>query len=219
MRTTWLLVAAVFLVAGGGVSQAQAPVPADPDSADNDWTALLAEDFEDSFPDSACRLVGDPTWGRDHNKPQEGRWSAYSACGGENGVAPPGPYPGGMQAWMICGPFDLSDATAAELSFYYWTHLGPEQDRLFWGISNDGSRYLGESAARDSDGWRYGMVDLANAYGGFLGQQEVWIGFEFRSDQAASGEGAYVDNIRLQVNRGPRPTSRTFKVHVPLVVE
>lgn len=213
-----LLGAAMILTAAGGSSQAQAPLLLKPASADGEWTILLAEDFEDGFPDSACRLMGDPTWGRDSNKPHEGRWSAYSAAGGENGVPPPGPYPDGMQAWMICGPFDLSDATAAELSFYYWTHLGPEQDRLFWGISNDGSRYLGESAGRNSDGWRHATVNLASAYGGFLGQHEVWIGLEFRSDQASSGEGAYVDNIRLQVNRGPVPTLPKFKVRVPLVV-
>ena len=159
--------------------------------------------------------MGDPTWSAERGKSRHGTWSAYSAGGGDQSVEPPGPYPDRMQAWMIFGPFDLSQATAAELEFYYWTQLGPRQDRLFWGVSS-GDIYCGESYGGDSGGWRHAKLDLSKAYGGFLGQPQVWIGFEFRSDESAAGEGAYIDHVTLRVrNEAP---ALPVQVYVPLTV-
>jgi hypothetical protein len=212
-RMIWLLLAALLLIAAWPLQPASAQNGPSPTAVE--WTYLLVEDFEDGQPPGSCRILGNPTWHPARANARHGAWSAYSAGGGLGSVQPPGPYPNDMRAWMIFGPFDLSQATAAELEFDYWLQLGPKQDRLFWGVSNGGN-YYGESASGDTHGWRHATVDLSRAYGGFLGEPQVWIGFEFRSDERAAGEGAYVDYVTLRVKTG-RP-SLPARAYLPLVV-
>jgi hypothetical protein len=211
-RVIWLLLAALLLIAARPVLPASGQ--SGPNPTGTEWTILLVEDFEDGQPCGPCKILGNPTWSPARGNARHGAWSAYSAGGGLGAVQPPGPYPNDMRAWMIFGPFDLSQATAAELEFSYWLQLGPKQDRLFWGVSRDGT-YHGESASGDSGGWRHATVDLSRAYGGFLGEPQVWIGFEFRSDERAAGEGAYIDHITLRVKEeGP---SLPVRAYLPLV--
>jgi len=217
-----LLLAVLVLAASGfvspGANQASAvtvPLAEAPGSTGDDWIVILAEDFEGDFPATTWKLTGNPTWSREAYRPHNGGWSGYCAGGGTHAVEPPGPYPDDMQAWMTYGPFDLSNAVAAELEFHYWTQLGPEEDRLFWGASKTGSLYRGDARAGDSSGWRQAILDLDRGTSSYLCEPEVWIGFQFRSDAASSGEGVYLDDIVLRVKLGQ---DLPFKTCVPLIV-
>lgn len=219
--TAGLLLAVLILAASGfvspGASRASAvtvPLAAAPGSTADNWIVLLTEDFEGEFPAETWRLTGNPAWGREAYRPHNGGWSGYCVGGGTQAVEPPGPYPDDVQAWMTHGPFDLSNAVAAELEFHYWTQLDPEEDRLFWGASSDSSEYHGHAALGNSSGWRQIILDLDRIFSGYLGEPEVWIGFQFLSNAAGTGEGAYLDDIVLRVKlRQDLP----FKSYLPLV--
>jgi hypothetical protein len=118
-----------------------------------------------------------------------------------------------MKGWMEFGPFDLSDATSAELEFAYWTQLGAG-DKLFWGASKSGFLYWGDREEGNSGGWRLVVLDLDKLSTGYLGEPEVWIGFNFQSDSAGTAEGAYLDDITLRIQR---PSDLTVGAYVPLV--
>jgi hypothetical protein len=185
----------------------------------NGWTNILTENFEGDFPGATWALLGDPTWGKESHRAHNGSSSAYCAAGGASAVAAPGPYPNDMDAWMIYGPFDLSDASDAELLFYRWNKSEPENDGLIWGASTNGSNYYGRGARGDSGGWQSVIFDLKDVYtlGDVTGEPEVWIGFYFESDESTTDEGAYVDDIVLR-KVVDAPAEEAY-VYLPLVVK
>lgn len=182
------------------------------------WTDIVTEDFEGAFPDTKWTLNGDPTWGKESYRPHNGSWSGYCAGGGTHAVNPPGPYPNDMNAWMIYGPFNLSDASDAELLFYYWNKSEPDYDRLFWGASTNGSNFYGTATSGDSEGWHSVNFDLTDVYtlGDLTGQAEVWIGFAFGSDSSNTDVGAFIDDITL---RAVTEAPERAKVHLPLIMK
>jgi hypothetical protein len=123
-----------------------------------------------------------------------------------------------MDAWMIYGPFDLSHATDAEFEFYYWTELAPMEDKLFWGVAR--SRivmwFWGDEEEETSGGWQHTLYDIGERRPSCLGQPEVWIGFNFESDEAGAAEGVYVDDIVLRVQFQPE---MPHKVCLPILVK
>ncbi len=169
------------------------------------WTTLLSEGFEGDFPGSTWATEGDPTWGRSTYRAHEGSGSAYCAGGGEFGVEPPGPYLEDMVSWMVAGPFDLSQATEAELSFAHWTETEPEQRDLFAVMASaDGENWDGPSWSGDlytaCNGWCSETLLLSDfpGLGNLCGHSQVWLGFAFYSDSYVVYEGTYVDGIVLR---------------------
>jgi len=172
------------------------------------WVTLMTEDFEGSFPGTMWSLVGDPTWGKEGYRSHTGSSSAYCAGGGADAVDPPGPYPNDMAAWMIYGPFDLSEVSDAELLFYRWHKSELDQDMLMWGATTSGpsSTFYGRRSWGDSGGWQSVNFDLTDVYtlGDLTGEPEVWIGIYFRSNESNADEGAFVDDVMLRVRMGGR---------------
>jgi hypothetical protein len=201
--------------AAGQAPQAAMLSPEHPGVTAGDWTVLLSEDFETEFPGSTWKLQGDPTWGRETYRAHGGSWSGYCVGGGSRGIDPPGPYLDDMEAWMTYGPFDLSNATGAELEFHYWTQLGPDTDELFWGVSKTNFLYWGDYVEGSSGGWRQVIYDIGKEHASYLGEPEVWIGFKFESDEAGTGEGVYLDDITLRIQRS---TGLPFKAYLPLAM-
>jgi len=115
-----------------------------------------------------------------------------------------GHYPQGMKAWMVRGPFDLSGASWARLSFRTWHALALGLDRCAVALSVDGKRFYGQTFGGSSDGWelyRLGLEDwplLADV----RGRSRVWLAFVFESDTLGSGEGVYVDDVTLTSSTG-----------------
>lgn len=174
------------------------PVRQEARASGNGWQTIMSEDFEGPFPGSWSR-TGNPTWGKDAYNPHTGTYSAWCAEGGTAGVPPHCHYLNDMNSSMIYGPFDLSDATAAELNFYYWNKSEYDFDYFKWMASTDGNWFYGQVVSGDSGGWQYESFDLTDVYtlGDLCGESQVWIAFIFESDAYVNYEGAFIDDIEL----------------------
>lgn len=113
-------------------------------------------------------------------------------------------YPEDVETWLIYGPFSLTEATAAELSFRLWTRMEEFWDEVFWGASTDGTQFDGWSTSGDSGGWVEQAMDLGNV----TGTGEVWVALVFSSDLSITQpEGAYVDHVVLRKSSSPGAAS------------
>lgn len=171
------------------------------------WQNIMTEDFEGAFPtglwaafDNDGAINGEYYWDDDDYKPHWGSWSAWCANGGADGLDPEFYYyPNDMKSWMVYGPFDLSDATDAELNFYYWLDTEYDYDYLEWMASIDGQNFYGQGYSGSSGGWVSESFDLTDVYilGNLCGQSQVWIALIFESDEFNTGEGAFIDDVVL----------------------
>lgn len=167
----------------------------------DDWTIIGSEDFEGDFPGTGW-VLGDSTsgsyqWGKRTCRPYEGNNSAWAVGGGSSGSGLPcgSDYPDDVQTWMDYGPFDLSDATAAKMNFSYWTNTEEEFDYFCWGAKLENSIPDLICASGTTAGWLNGVFDLSP----YLGKSNVWITFEFDSDESISmSEGFLVDNVEIR---------------------
>lgn len=171
---------------------------------------LVDEGFEGPFPPtgSAWRVFdnngvtnGEYFWDDDDFMASSGSWSAWVANGGKNGLDPQFyNYPNNLQSWMVYGPFDLSNATSASLTFTYWNSSELNYDFLGWYASGNGTNFFGNRVSGNSGGWKSVTLDLAAVpgLGNLLGDPSVWIAFVFTSDGNITGKGAFVDQIRVQ---------------------
>jgi hypothetical protein len=171
------------------------------------WRTLLREDFEGaslgawSAADGGAGL-GEHHWGSRTCRPKVGGQSAWAVGGGANGAALAcgSNYPGGVESWMWAGPFDLSDATRAEVRFQRWVSADPS-DRLSFGASADGASFQLVQDSGSAGAWQEVAYDLANApgLGDLTGDRDVWFAFVFSADASGSvGEGAYVDDVQVR---------------------
>jgi hypothetical protein len=155
---------------------------------------LLSEGFEGAFP-GAWEPIGDPTWGRTDCKTHGGKYAIWPAAGGSGAVTPcTDNYPNNIWSLIVAGPFDLSNATAAELVFDRWQQTEYDQDSFSWLVSIDGSAFSGWQSSGDSGGWQATSFDLTD----LAGQPQVWIAFGFESDASGTGLGVWVDNVVLR---------------------
>ena len=96
---------------------------------------------------------------------------------------------------MDYGPFDLSDATTAKKNFSYWANIEEEFDYLCWGAKLENSILDLTCDTGTTAGWLNGVFDLSS----YLGVSNIWITFEFDSDDSISmGEGFLVDNVEIR---------------------
>jgi len=174
------------------------------------WMTIMEENFEGVFPGSTWTLYGSPTWDDESYRYYQGAWSGW--CAGST-MSPPGPYAPNMNAWMVYGPFSLADASNAILSFYRWLYSESDYDYLFWGASIDGTNFYGYRISGDYRSWNYREFDLTNVptLGNLCGYSQVWIAFNFSSDDSYQYEGAYLDNIHLEKYVGFNTSRRNFR--------
>ena len=166
-------------------------------------STIMTEGFEGAFPSGLWYLYGDPTWDDDDNLPHSGGWSAWCANGGNSGLDPAGNnYPNDMYAWMVYGPFDLSNTDQANLLFSFWNNSEPNYDYFKFLASTNGDNFYGYQISGNTNGWVDQDFDLNNVptLGNLCGQTSVWIAFLFSSDFSETYPGAYVDDIVLQKN-------------------
>jgi hypothetical protein len=165
------------------------------------WITIMAENFEGVFPSGSWQVDDNPTWATDDFKPYSGSKSAWCARGGSSGLDPAtNNYPNNMNAWMIYGPFDLSDVTEADLIFNYWLEIDENFDYFKWLASTDGTNYWGYQTDISTSGWVEKRFDLSSVptLGNLCGESRVWIAFKFDSDPSATYKGAFVDDIVLR---------------------
>lgn len=173
------------------------------------WITIMREDFEESFPgawnvfDYDGSDNGEFYWGKRNCRSYAGDFSGWAVGAGPDGAALScgSNYPDNVNTWMIYGPFDLSDAAAAELRFKYWLDSAAGTDIFSWGASITGTHFYIYSVTGNSGGWKDQAMDLSNIHtiGNLLGEPQVWIALTFISDESINlPEGIYVDDIHLR---------------------
>jgi hypothetical protein len=187
------------------------------------WQRIEFQDFEGDFPDpplwrSAANMADDGYiyfWDGRDCRALSGSYSAWS-IGSSNGGNPAcgTAYPNGVLNAMIYGPFDLSQATDAELQFAFWTDIEGDgagwMDRVTWAASIDDEFYGGWSTSGQTGSWVPGNLNLASVpyLGNLTGQSEVYVKWEFESNASnpTTYEGAFVDDAAVWVYIPPTPT-------------
>ncbi len=168
------------------------------------WITIMSENFEGIFPSGSWKIRGDPTWGVNDYKPHTGSKSAWCARGGNSGSDPASNnYSNNMDAWMIYGPFDLSDANEAELIFNCWLEIEENSDYFYWLASTNGTNFFYYYTDKSTSGWGKAIFDLTAVptLGNLCGEPQVWIGFLFDSNSSVTYKGAFVDDILLRKKR------------------
>jgi len=177
-------------------------------TAGKDWAVLLNETFEVQFPQyngwQTFNSIGFAPyyWGKSSYTSHGGSYSGWCCGAHRTGNPDLNPatdmYPDDMKAWMIWGPFDLSDAGDAELLFYYWLDTEEGYDVLGIMASGDGTQFYGITTSGYSSGWLgQEEFDLTDVYtlGDLTGNPNVWIAFIFTSDYIDGATGVFLDDI------------------------
>ncbi|MCU0645584.1 MAG: hypothetical protein MUC94_15170, partial [bacterium] len=127
---------------------------------------ILTEGFEGDFPGANWQLAGDPTWGKSTYQKHGGQNSVFCAKDGTAGVTPPANYPNNMDAMMVFGPFDLSNASLAFVRFWFWLETEINKDWFWYMASLDGVNFSGigvsGSTGTSSPAWEQASLNLAN---------------------------------------------------------
>jgi putative cell wall-binding protein len=124
-----------------------------------------------------------------------------------------GAYPDDVFTWMMAGPFDLSAATGATLSFDTWYDTEADSDYMqSWVTTDKANWYLAGDYDGSSGGWVNKTNDLTNVdadHIDFRGESKVYVEFDFFSDgsSAAAHEGAYIDDVVLSTSGGSSGTA------------
>lgn len=173
-------------------------------SADG-WVNIMSQNFEGTFP-SGLWQTGHPInyvdayWGTSTCHFYSGSKSGFCAAAGTAAITCNQLYPNNMFSFMIYGPFDLSDATDAEMTFYHLIYSEYNNDVFLVGASIDGQNFWGGTASGNSNGWISNQFDLKNVYnlGNLCGKTQVWVGFIFVSNYSVQNFGVWVDDILLK---------------------
>jgi hypothetical protein len=203
-----------------------------------DLEFIKYENFEDAFPndwefyDDNGPTGGEQLWTDIPCNARTGFWSGWPAgVDGANGVNPCFPdfalYPNDVNSWLIYGPFSLVDAQSA--SFNIFLKMVTELcnpltacDYLFWGASPDGVNFGGTFAAgtlTGTQGNNYDFIslDLANVpfQGNLLGQPQVWVAIQFKSDFSDTFAGPFIDDVSVTFE----PAAILRQVFIPMVIK
>lgn len=173
-----------------------------------EWETIMSEDFELVFPgwnDWALYYSEEgnsSTWNDVLYDPATcayDRWCGW--CAGSD-YSPPENYQNNMYAWMVYGPFSLSDAFDAVLNFSVWYKIETDQDYFRCCASIDDYHYYGPLFSGESSGWEDKVFDLKTVpyLGNLCGQSQVYIAFMFYSDDENTDAGVYIDDIELIKN-------------------
>lgn len=199
------------------------------------------EDFEGAFPnnwefiDANGPNGGEQLWTDVDCFAHAGYWSGWPAgWDGANGVNPCSPdfaaYPNDVNSWLIYGPFSLVSAESPIFGFYIRMEAElcdpiSSCDFLFWGASTDGSDFGGfiTSGSRTGsygNGYDIETLDLSNVpfKGNLIGQPEVWIALQFKSDSSITDSGPFIDDVLLYYET-PASAPDSGLVFLPLIIK
>lgn len=157
------------------------------------WQYYFSADFNDTtpLPDSPttafpCQRFDQVPrldrayWGKAHSifSSDEADLSLWPAKDGSGGVDPQTvPYPSQMNSWLVCGPFDVTQATDFQVRYRltYFDH--GLTDSLFMGISWDGEDFFGVKPVP------IGLSDWTQYHASFAGVEDktkVWVAWQFK---------------------------------------
>lgn len=173
------------------------------------WQSLVFTTFENDFPgpwqvyDDDGDDYGEYFWARRSCRAFEGGFSGWAVGGGANGsdLGCGANYPNNANSSMDFGPFNLANASAAELRFKLWMNTESNYDRACALASINAENWYGTCWSGNSNGWVDRRFDLSNVYrlGNLMGHSQVWVELWFVSDESITrAEGVYVDNVELR---------------------
>lgn len=164
-------------------------------------TTILTEGFEGPFPGS-WSLYGSPTWCEETYKQYTGSYSAW--CAGSSLNPNTQNYANNMNAWMVYGPFNLSDVDTACLRFYVWLKTQNNSDFFGWYVSTNGTDFYGYRISGDwagqvgGQGWMCVTLYFNDLLGDLSDKNQVWIAFIFQSNSTINDKGAFVDAVTIE---------------------
>ena len=176
------------------------------------WVILAQQDFDEASMGNVERS-GSPTWGLASCEARSDPFSIWPAARGRTAAQPcVENYPNNMEAWLVLGPFNLVNATRAEVTFDYWLDTEKGADWFGWYASEDDVTYSGIRESGNSNGWNSQTFDLSN----WVGKDKVWVALVFESDDQVTDKGVFVDNVvvRKFVDGRP-PRTRPLQVAAP----
>jgi hypothetical protein len=158
------------------------------------WRTIHNQTFEGTFPvnpwivydGSHTSVQGN--WG----KAAVGYNSAYAAHP-RSGVTP---YNYNTHTWMRYGPFTLSGASDARMSFRYWVDTELGYDTFSWAYSCNGvANWTEKTVSGNAPGvWVSTTLSLKPC----IGKSQVYVQFTFTSDQSVNYQGVWLDNVKIQ---------------------
>jgi hypothetical protein len=168
------------------------------------WQTILDENFSGSWPWSGWTVVDLKLdnkiiyWGTDQYRYHSSNSAAWPARGGRDGRDPTiktNDYFNNMDTRMIFGPFDLSDASTANISFWIWWQTETTNDILKFEISHDNSTFIeyGRWSGTSAGGQQINL-----SLDQFRGDTSVWVSWRFMSNASVVYDGPWVDDIFLQ---------------------
>lgn len=183
-------------------------------------TYLTNENFEvldfpnllwEQFPANGPYLWDDVFFSSGNCPARSGSWSMWPADEGPLGLDPcaGNPYPNNLNSWLIHGPFNLSGSSRAWIDFYFrnQSELGidlfawavAKADQNFWGFYVTGTQTQGPYG----NGYNMIRFDLSQVpgLGDLRGQSEIYLAFIMQTDGSITGQGPFVDDVRVMVER------------------
>jgi hypothetical protein len=196
------------------------------------WQKIMAQDFEGTFPPSNCFVDdtsstdgGQYLWGKRNCRAHSGTYSIWAGGGGSAGQNKQcgDSYANNLRTWLICGPFDLSQATDAELQLDFWLDVEGDGvnliDRVAWGASTNFTFHNHRTSGQTGDWTPYNMklTDVPDL-GNLTGQPAVYLDWLFTSDtfNLIPYQGAFADDVALWVYIPPPSPSPTLPVTLPI---
>lgn len=147
--------------------------PRNPGDLVDNWSLEVNNNFEGTVPITASCIVTEGTqygprqerrWKEDDTYAYSGAYSIWPARGGNNPLDPAtNDYPPALDSWLICGPYDFTNAQYFQVDFHLWVDIPdatPENYDDFvavvysldWDTTHDGSWY-GEQYAGNFRQW------------------------------------------------------------------
>jgi hypothetical protein len=113
-------------------------------------------------------------------------------------------YPSGLDSWLVYGPFDLTGASQAQVTFQRWQITEPSADYFSWMASTNGAQFYGYLYSGNTGGWVGETFDLTNVHtlGDLTGEPEVWVLFHAGSNTGIGDKGVFLDKVKIRAHMG-----------------
>ncbi len=191
------------------------------DFVDN-WETLVQDDFEGTFPITSSCVASEGThwgppqgrfWGPDALHAKSGSKSIWPARSGPNGLDPAtSNYPPRLDSWLICGPYDFTNAQFLQIDYQLWVDIHDPDDVVGILYSTSGSWWYGFLWSGTNAHW----VSQTFSSEWLEDQQpveghQVWVAVVFRSDpDGNTGHGAWIDDLHIWRYNKPLTTCATL---------
>jgi hypothetical protein len=160
------------------------------------WHTIHYQTFESNFPTAGWTIAdyngpsvgGSLVWDDNATRGYNSYWAAHPNDSST--------YANLTDTWMRYGPFSLVGATSARFTFVYWLNSEANYDLFSWDVICNGLAHsgLGQTRSGPLNKWTSTNIALTNC----LGKSQVYIRFSFKSDYNGTGQGVWVDNVKIE---------------------